>query len=101
MSKTLTKAEIVEKVMDETGFQRNAAYDVVETLIEVIKGTLSSGEDVLVSGFGKFAVRDKKERHGRNPATGDPMVLDARRVVTFKCSKMLRDKVNKGNKGKK
>ena len=54
-----------------------------------------SGEDILVSGFGKFAVRDKNSRRGRNPATGEPMILDERRVVTFKCSKQLREKMNK------
>ncbi|MBC2710312.1 MAG: integration host factor subunit alpha [Desulfosarcina sp.] len=64
------------------------------TLLEIIKSSLSAGENVLVSGFGKFCVKEKKKRKGRNPATGDEMMLDDRRVVTFKCSGKLRDKIN-------
>ena len=67
---------------------------LVETLLELIKSKLVSGEDVLVSGFGKFCVKEKGERRGRNPATGDSMMLRSRRVVTFKCSGQLRDKIN-------
>jgi integration host factor subunit alpha len=66
----------------------------VETLLEIIKSSLSTGENVLVSGFGKFCVKEKKQRKGRNPATGDEMMLDERRVVTFKCSGKLREKIN-------
>ena len=68
--------------------------DIVETLWEIIKRTLESGEDVMVSGFGKFQVRDKGERKGRNPATDEDMVLSARNVATFKCSGRLRDRIN-------
>jgi integration host factor subunit alpha len=67
---------------------------MIETLLEIIKRTLESGEDVLVSGFGKFCVKEKRERKGRNPATGEDMMLEPRRVVTFRCSRQLRDKVN-------
>ena len=67
---------------------------MIETLLELIKFTLASGEDVLISGFGKFCVNDKRQRKGRNPATGEDMILAARRVVTFKCSGQLRDKIN-------
>ena len=63
-------------------------------LLEIIKGTLASEDDVLVSRFGKFCVKEKKERKGRNPATGEVLMLGARRVVTFKCSAKIRDKVN-------
>ena len=90
----LTKAEIIESVHQQLGFPKNKSNEVVEQLIETIKSTLASGEDVLVSGFGKFCVNDKKERRGRNPATGDSMMLKSRRVVTFKCSGKLRRKVN-------
>ena len=90
----LTKAEIIESVHQQLGFPKNKSNEVVEQLIETIKSTLASGEDVLVSGFGKFCVNDKKERRGRNPATGDSMMLRPRRVVTFKCSGKLRRKVN-------
>ena len=95
MSKTWTKAEIIKKVAEETGFQRKEAYKAVESLLEVMKDTLASGEDILVSGFGKFTVRQKNKRLGRNPETGESMILDERRVVTFKCSKQLREKMNK------
>ena len=82
----LTKAEIIESVHQQLGFPKKKSNEVVEQLIETIKSTLASGEDVLVSGFGKFSVNDKKERRGRNPATGDAMMLRPRRVVTFKVS---------------
>jgi integration host factor subunit alpha len=91
---SLTKDDIVEAFAKETGFPKNQSTEIVETLLELIKKTLESGEDVLVSGFGKFRVREKKARKGRNPATGDNMILDPRRVVTFHCSGKLRRKIN-------
>ena len=90
----LTKADIVEKVYNEIGFPRTQSVNVVETLIEIIKSSLESGEDVLVSGFGKFCVKEKNKRRGRNPATGDDLMLKSRKVVTFKCSRKLRDQIN-------
>jgi len=66
----------------------------VETLLEVAKKTLEEGEDVLISGFGKFCVKEKDARRGRNPQTGDDLTLESRRVVTFKCSRALKDKIN-------
>ena len=92
---TLTKTDIVDSIKDQIGFTRQQSVEAVETLLEIIKSTLESGEDVLVSGFGKFCVRHKKKRRGRNPATGDDMMLRPRRVVTFKCSGKLREKVKK------
>lgn len=91
---TLTKANIVEKLSEEIGYPKNQSYEIVETLLEIIKGTLETGEDVLVSGFGKFCVKDKQGRRGRNPSTGEELMLEPRRVVTFKCSRQLRDKIN-------
>jgi len=90
----LTKADIIESVHHQLGFPQKKSTEMVELLIETIKSTLASGEDVLVSGFGKFCVNDKRERRGRNPATGDSMMLRPRRVVTFKCSGKLRRRVN-------
>jgi integration host factor subunit alpha len=90
----LTKIQIVESIQHHTGFTKNRSSELVETLLEIIKNTLISGEDVLISGFGKFCVKHKKERRGRNPATGDDMMLEARKIVTFKCSKTLREKLN-------
>jgi integration host factor subunit alpha len=91
---TLTKAHIINAVQEQVGIPRKDASDIVETLLEIMKGTLSDGEDILISGFGKFCVRDKNARRGRNPATGNEMMLDQRRVVTFKCSSALRKKLN-------
>ncbi len=91
---TLTKAKIVDAVHNELGFPKNRSAELIEILLEQIKSTLGNGEDVLISGFGKFCVKRKKERRGRNPATGDDMMLEQRCVVTFRCSHLLRDKIN-------
>jgi integration host factor subunit alpha len=91
---TLTKADIVFQLTNHLGFTKKQASDTTETLLEIIKSTLASGEDVLVSGFGKFCVKQKAERRGRNPATGGDMMLAPRRVVTFRCSGKLRERVS-------
>ncbi len=91
---TLTKAKIVDAIHNELGFPKNRSAELIEILLEQIKSTLGNNEDVLISGFGKFCVKKKKERRGRNPATGDDMMLEQRRVVTFRCSHLLRDKIN-------
>ncbi len=91
---TLTKADIVESIKDQFGFSRKQSVETVETLLEIIKKTLESGEDILISGFGKFCVKEKAERRGRNPATGGDLIMAPRKVVTFRCSGKLRDKVN-------
>ena len=90
----LTKIQIVESIQNQIGFPKNKSSEIVETLLEIIKRTLASGEDVLVAGFGRFCVKEKKERKGRNPATGEDMMLAPRKVVTFKCSGKLRDRIN-------
>ena len=94
MSKPLTKAGIVESVHNQLGRPKKECIEMVETLLEIIKSTLASGEDVLISGFGKFNVKKKKERRGRNPATNEDLMLEPRRVVTFKCSGKLKDRIN-------
>ena len=91
----LTKADIIEAVSEKNGFSKKQSAETVEILLEIIKRWLSSGEDVLISGFGKLCVKNKSARRGRNPATGDAMTLKPRRVVTFKCSGKLRDKINR------
>ena len=91
---TLTKAHIIESVSSQIGLTKKQSINTVETLLEIIKSTLESGEDVLVTGFGKFCVKAKKERRGRNPATGDDLMLTPRKIVTFKCSGKVRDKIN-------
>jgi integration host factor subunit alpha len=90
----LTKDNIVEALAKQNGYPKNQSFEMIETLLEIMKRTLESGEDVLVSGFGKFCVKDKHERRGRNPATGEDMMLEPRRVVTFTCSRKLRGKIN-------
>jgi integration host factor subunit alpha len=91
----LTKNDIVARVND-LGFTKKKSIETVESLLEIIKGTLEIGDDVLVSGFGKFCVKGKKKRRGRNPATGSDLILRERKVVTFKCSGKLRGKINGG-----
>ena len=90
----LTKAQIVKSIHSQTGFTMNKSSEIVETCLEIIKSTLASGEDVLIPNFGRFCVREKKERKGRNPATGDDLMLEPRKVVTFRCSGKLRDRIN-------
>ena len=89
----LTKNDIIDQVRDELGFARKKSIDLVETLIDLIKRSLESGDDVLFSGFGKFCVKDKNERKGRNPATGEDAILSARRAVAFRCSGKLRKRL--------
>jgi len=91
---TLTKANIVETVVEQNGYPKIQSFEIIETLLEIIKRTLESGEDVLISGFGKFCLKEKHERRGRNPATGEEMMLEPRRILTFRCSRQLRDKIN-------
>jgi integration host factor subunit alpha len=89
----LTKNDIVAK-LHEVGFTKKKSVDIIESLLEIIKSTLENTEDVLISGFGKFCVKAKHKRRGRNPATGDDLILRERKVVTFKCSGKLRNKIN-------
>ena len=90
---TLTKEQLIDSIYPIVE-NRAKAVRVVETLFETTKRTLERGEDVLVSGFGKFHVRDKRERRGRNPSSGEALFLDARRVLTFKPSGVLNEKIN-------
>lgn len=90
-----TKDHIVNSIYNQLDLPKNKSTEIVESLLEIIKKTLASGEDVLISGFGKFCVRNKETRRGRNPQTGEDMTLRSRRVVTFKCSGVLRDNINK------
>ncbi len=89
-----TKDHIVNSIFNQLDLPKNTSIEIVESLLEIIKKTLASGEDVLISGFGKFCVRGKEKRRGRNPQTGEDMTLRSRKVVTFKCSGVLRDKIN-------
>jgi integration host factor subunit alpha len=89
----LTKNDIVARV-HELGFTKKKSVEIIESLLEIIKNNLEKSDDVLISGFGKFCVKNKNQRRGRNPATGSDLILRERKVVTFKCSGKLRDKIN-------
>ena len=91
---TLTKADLVQKLYQDHNFTKNQATETVEGFLKISKDCLKNGEDLLISGFGKFNVREKGARRGRNPQTGNELILPARRVVTFKPSGILRDKIN-------
>ena len=91
---TLTKAHILNDVADQIGYPKNHSSEIVQTLLELMKKSLESGDDVLISGFGKFCVNEKRERRGRNPATGKDFILKPRKVVIFRCSGKLREKIN-------
>ncbi len=90
----LTKTIIAEKIQDNLYLSRTTSQEIMEEFLEIIKETIENGEDIMISGFGKFCVNEKQKRKGRNPATDQEMTLPARRVVTFKCSGKLRDHIN-------
>jgi integration host factor subunit alpha len=91
---TLTKEHIVNSIYNNLDLPKARSAKIVESLLELIKKRLESGEDILISGFGKFCVKDKSERRGRNPTTAEDLMLGSRRVVLFKCSGVLKDKLN-------
>jgi integration host factor subunit alpha len=92
---TLTKNHIISALHNQLELPKTRSTELVESLLEIIKKSLENGEDVLISGFGKFSVKRKNERRGRNPQTGEDLVLGSRRVVTFRCSPVLRERINK------
>jgi integration host factor subunit alpha len=98
---TINKAHLIDHLYRNHGFSRDESSATIESLLEIIKHTLESGENLLISGFGKFIVKEKSKRRGRNPETGTDLFLDARRIVTFKCSKNLREKINVEKKKRK
>lgn len=91
---TVTKSNLTEAVYHSANLQKSEAVAAVEGVLEIIKSTLAGSESVLISGFGKFEVKDKHPRRGRNPQTGDDLILDGRKVITFRCSPSLRRKMN-------
>ena len=91
---TMTKADIVERVHEKIGFSKKEAADVVESIFEIMKGSLESGNKVKVSGFGNFVVNEKRPRRGRNPQTGEELTVSGRRVLTFKASHVLKKSMN-------
>ena len=90
----LVKDDLIQTLYDQSGFSKHKSRALVEAVFKLIKKTLESGDDVLISGFGKFSAKKKAPRRGRNPATGEDLMLDARTVVTFQCSTVMRDRIN-------
>jgi len=95
----MTKADIVEALYEKIGFSKKEAADLVELVFDTIKGTLSQGQKIKISGFGNFVVREKRSRIGRNPQTGESIEISARRVLTFRPSQVLRAEVNAALEG--
>ena len=96
----LTKADLVDSIHEKIGFSKKEAADIVELIFDTIKGALTDGDKIKISGFGNFVVREKRARTGRNPQTGQAIEISARRVLTFKPSQVLRTDVNDTLKGK-
>jgi len=90
----LTKDHLINTIRTHLDIPKRMSAAIIKSVLEIMKKTLESGEDVLISGFGKFCVNEKRERRGRNPQTREDLMLGSRRVVTFKCSPRLRDKIN-------
>lgn len=91
---TMTKADIVERIHEKVGFSKKEAGEVVDSVFEIIKRALENGEKVKISGFGNFVVNAKRPRKGRNPQTGDEIIISGRRVLTFKASQVLKKLMN-------
>jgi len=90
----MTKADIAERIHTATGFSKKESVDMLETVLSIMKSTLESGETLKISGFGSFIVKQKNDRRGRNPQTGETITIEARRVLTFKPSVLLRQAIN-------
>ena len=91
---TLRKAEIIKSIQNQFGISQDKSTEIFESFLEIIKASLENGEDVMISGFGKFCVNKKNERKGRNPKTGESIILAPRKVITFRYSSRLRNKIN-------
>ncbi len=90
----MTKAELVEKIYERLGLTKKECFDLVESLFDILKDALINGENLKISSFGSFTVKNKKTRKGRNPQTGETITISERRVVTFRPSKLLKDEIN-------
>ena len=90
----MTKADLAEKIRDKLGFQRKDSVELVELVLDILKDTLAAGEEVKISGFGKFDVKKKSERNGRNPHTGEGIVITGRKILTFKPSAIFKASIN-------
>jgi integration host factor subunit alpha len=93
----MTKADIAEKIQVATGFTRKNSAELLEAVFSIMKGTLESGEKIKLAGFGNFEVKQKKDRKGRNPQTGESITIEARRILSFKPSTILKTRINTSN----
>jgi len=91
----MTKADITEKIYSQLGFSKKESSDLLESILSIMKSTLEDGEKIKITGFGNFEIKQKKDRIGRNPMTGEALTIEARRVLTFKPSMLLRQAINK------
>ena len=91
----MTKADIVEKIYEKVGFSKKESAELVELVFDIIKDTLETGDKIKIAGFGNFVVKEKADRRGRNPQTGDEIVISARKILTFKPSQVLKASINK------
>jgi integration host factor subunit alpha len=98
---SLTKDHIVNSIRARLDLPKTKSAELFESVLEIIKATLENREDVLISGFGKFSAKEKGNRRGRNPQTGEALTLESRRVISFRCSPVLRDKINEKVQHKK
>ena len=91
----MTKADIVEKIYDKVGFSKKESAELVEVVFDIIKTTLEKGDKIKIAGFGNFVVKEKSDRRGRNPQTGEEITISARKILTFKPSQVLKTTLNK------
>lgn len=90
----MTKADMVEKIYEKVGFSKKESAELVETVFDIIKTTLENGEKIKIAGFGNFVVKEKADRRGRNPQTGEEITITARKILTFKPSQVLKTTIN-------
>ncbi len=90
----MTKADIVEKIYEKVGFSKKESAELVELVFDIMKNTLESGDKIKIAGFGNFVVKEKADRRGRNPQTGEEIVITARKILTFKPSQVLKASIN-------
>ena len=96
MDMGLTKDKLIVQIQNQVGITKQESSQHIEQLLEIMKATLANGKDILISGFGKFSVKHKRARQGRNPQTKDKMMLRARKILVFKASGVLRERINQG-----
>lgn len=90
----MTKADIIENIYEKIGFSKKESAELVEMVFDIMKGTLENGEKIKIAGFGNFVVKEKANRRGRNPQTGEEIVITARKILTFKPSQVLKSSIN-------